>query len=670
MPSGATAINDARIANPYDDAADGYPGVDLPNPVDVGGAQYLADVVGDLRADFAASTGATPDPESNSLLVSVGDNISAAPFESAVYKDEPTLEILDQLGLQVSSVGNHEFDRGLAELLRISGGAVNDAWTDDQGTTVDACPATLDGEPFQPGVDGCFAGPNGATFDGTGYPMLAANVTYTSGVNAGEPILPPYVVFDVPGPAGTTLQLGMIGVVTTTTPEQVVPTGVANLTFGDEVQALDRYSGELAGQGVDAIVGLVHEGGSQSAVTAPATNGYQDCAGQLAGQRIGAIASAASTRIDALLTGHSHVPYNCTIADPAGNDRKVTQAGFYGKAVTDLRLQINPTTGEIDRASVTAQNVPVARLNSDPAVAAVSDYWLGEAQADGNVPAGSITADINRARDANGAPVRDRESSLGNLVADSQLAALQSDPLYGDPVIAFMNPGGLRTDLAYAPDGQVTYREVFDVQPFSNFVNALTLTGAQIDELLEQQFPNPAGRTTQLLLSASAGFSYTYDPTAGYGSHVEACSITLDGQVLDPQGDYRVAANSFLTPGGDGFTAFLSGTDVVPGPLDAQTFQDYIIANSPVAPPAADRITVSEEPFVCATPTTGGSGTPGTPGIPGTQPIANPGNGIAAGNLADTGAATGQLTALGVGLLVAGGVATAAGYRRGRGVTE
>jgi 5'-nucleotidase len=279
------------------------------------------------------------------------------------------------------------------------------------------------------------------------------------------------------------------------------------------------------------------------------------------------------------------------------------------------------------------------------------------------------------------------------------------DPAYGDPVIAFMNPGGLRTDILA---GDVTYGELFAVQPFGNTVNATTLTGADIRGVLEQQFQNPGGpRASNLRLGTSEGFAYSFDTSQPYGQRVDPATITLDGVVVDPAASYRVVANSFLVGGGDSFTAFTNGTDPATGPVDVDTAVDYFTANSPVVPPAANHgtaatfaappapaqglggTTTTPEPvgtvdatsgalgvagagFTCPAQPGGGSAGPGAPapGTPGTLPVTKPGNGIAAGQLANTGAATGQLTALGVGLLLAGGVATAAGYRRGRGVTR
>ncbi|MFC7573478.1 bifunctional metallophosphatase/5'-nucleotidase [Klenkia terrae] len=395
------------------------------------------------------------------------------------------------------------------------------------------------------------------------------------------------------------------------------------------------------------------------------------------------------------------------VPDPAGNPRLLTQAGFYGRLISDIRLVIDGTTGDVDRLCgvYQATNVPVNRDAPDPDVAEIVGYWQDASADAGDEIVGSATADILRAQgvDANGNPaaVRDGESALGNLVAEAQLAAMD-DPAYGDPVIAFMNPGGLRTDILA---GDVTYGELFAVQPFGNTVNAITLTGADIRGVLEQQFQNPGGpRASNLRLGTSEGFAYSFDVTKPYGQRVDPATITLNGTAIDPAAEYRVVANSFLVGGGDSFSSFTNGTDPATGPVDVDTAVEYFEAESPVSPPAANHGTATTfatapapaaglggtttEPtpvgtvdatsgalgvagagFTCpAAPGAGGGTT--TPGTPGTQPVANPGNGIAAGNLANTGAATGQLTALGAGLLLAGVAATAAGYRRGRGVTE
>jgi 5'-nucleotidase len=652
----------------------------------VGGSASVATTVQATRAAFLAQGGT----EAASLFVGAGDLISASPFDSSVFGDEPTVEVLNAMGLDVSSVGNHEFDRGTEELRRISA-ATDDEYSDD----VEACPATLGGQPFAAGVDGCFPDSTGEDFHGTDYPYLAANVIDTA---TGEPMLPPYEVFDVGGGK----QMALIGVVTKTTPTIVSPAGIADVEFIDEAEAVNRWVPVLQAQGIEAIGVLIHEGGENEGGDSLDVNGCDQLTGPIVD-----INADVSPAVDLIVSGHSHQAYNCMVPDPAGNPRLLTQAGFYGRLISDIRLVIDGTTGDVDRLCgvYQATNVPVNRDAPDPDVAEIVGYWQDASADAGDEIVGSATADILRAQgvDANGNPaaVRDGESALGNLVAEAQLAAMD-DPAYGDPVIAFMNPGGLRTDILA---GDVTYGELFAVQPFGNTVNAITLTGADIRGVLEQQFQNPGGpRASNLRLGTSEGFAYSFDVTKPYGQRVDPATITLNGTAIDPAAEYRVVANSFLVGGGDSFSSFTNGTDPATGPVDVDTAVEYFEAESPVSPPAANHGTATTfatapapaaglggtttEPtpvgtvdatsgalgvagagFTCpAAPGAGGGTT--TPGTPGTQPVANPGNGIAAGNLANTGAATGQLTALGAGLLLAGVAATAAGYRRGRGVTE
>jgi 5'-nucleotidase len=275
----------------------------------------------------------------------------------------------------------------------------------------------------------------------------------------------------------------------------------------------------------------------------------------------------------------------------------VTSAGYYGRLVSDIRLVVNSKTGDVDRsATYRATNVAVDRSAgaADPRVQAIVDYWLARSAGPKSQVAGSASAPILRARDEAKAVVRDRESSLGNLVAQAQLDGLR--PAYGDPVVAFMNPGGLRTDI---PAGTVTYGNLFDVQPFANNVNALTMTGAQIKQLLEQQFAIPGVRTTQLWLGTSAGFAYHYDPARAVNDRIDACSMTINGVRVEPGTSYRVVANSFLTAGGDSFSAFTQGTGLANGPVDVDTAVTYFQRNSPVDPPAADHATLTAERLTC-----------------------------------------------------------------------
>ncbi len=521
---------------------------------EVGGAAYLAALI-DARREAFTNAGGDPD---NSALFSVGDNIGASPFESSVFRDEPTIEVLNALGVEASPVGNHEFDRGQDELRRIQNGG---------------CTGT-------PGQDSCFR--NGS-YAGANFPYLAANVVN----EAGEPILDPYFIREVDGPNGP-VRIGVIGVVTRETVGIVMPSGIEGLTFEDEARTINRYAAVLQEQGVQAIIALIHEGATEE----PGDSTYNGCDGALQGPG-GEINARVSSSVDLLVQAHTHQAYICELEDPDGNRRLLTQASSYGKVLTDIRFQISPSTGDIERDSVNATNYATDRasLTPDQEIQAIVDYWMDQADEMRNVVVGQITGPITRARNSAGAEDRGAESSLGNLVADAQLWATRDQGAQ----IAFMNPGGLRSDISYDPPGgsgsdDVTYGELFNVQPFGNTVNTITLTGAQIRQVLEQQWQIQSdGSERKLHLGVSAGFHYVYDPTRPIGDRVDPRQITLNGEVIDPEAEYRVTANSFLTEGGDGFTALAEGTDLVTGPVDIESFVEFFRQNSPVSPPPTNR---------------------------------------------------------------------------------
>ncbi|GAB3362464.1 bifunctional metallophosphatase/5'-nucleotidase [Modestobacter lapidis] len=553
---------------------DGAYGTEDDVVAEVGGAANVAATVRQVQTSFRGTAGGS----AASFFVGAGDLVSASPFESSVFKDEPTIEVLNAMGLDVSSVGNHEFDRGTQELRRISA-ATDGRFSDD----VTAC------EGVTVGVDGCF-GTDEHAFSGARFPYLAANVLDTA---TGAPMLPPYQVFTTPDGS----RIALIGVVTETTPTIVAPAGIADVRFVDEAEAVNRYVPELQADGIEAIGVLVHEGGEAEGPAALDPNGCDQLTGPIVG-----INDAVDDAVDLIVSAHSHQAYSCLLPVPGGQPRLVTQAGSYGRLVTDIRLTLDGETGDVDRsATYGAMNVPVTREASDARVQSIVDHWAGRAAEAGNAVVGTVTGDLLRARDAGGAPVRDDESVLGTFVANAQLAGARAVPELGEPVVAFMNPGGLRTDIPFASspagegDGNVTYRELFDVQPFSNTVNSVSLTGAGIDAVLEQQFPS-AARDSTLLLSTSDGFGYQYDPARAEGDRVFDCSITIAGVPVDPAGTYRVVANSFLIGGGDSFTAFTSGTGPVTGPVDVDTAVSYLAANSPLTPPVGDHAVLVSEP--------------------------------------------------------------------------
>lgn len=512
--------------------------------IDAGGVEYLASSLRTARKGH-----------DRSLTVAAGDLIGASPLLSGLFHDEPTVEAMNKLGLDVTSVGNHEFDEGKDELLRMQNGGCHP-------------------------VDGCYQ--PGQTFPGADYPILSANVVSEK---TGRPLLAPYTVKNVKG-----VRVGFIGVTLKGTPDIVTASGVKGLKFLDEAETVNKYTKILKRQGVNAVVALIHEGGF------PVSGNYNyNCDAGGPGTGISGpivdIAKKISPDVDALVTGHTHNSYVCTIPDPAGHPRLVTSASSFGRLYTELDMKYDRRTHDIVRSSVTAANHVVDRVQPKAAdMTSLIDRWNTLAAPIANRTIGYISADIGRP----GA----NETPLGDLIADAQLEYGKSlDPT---TQLAFMNPGGIRTDLVYAQSGSegngvVTYAEGFAVQPFSNTVNLVTLTGAQVIAALQQQVSG-ANAAAPKILQISAGLTYTLDLTKTGADRVVAGSVKLNGTPIDPAATYRVAENNFLAGGGDGFPALGQGTNPVVGGDDLGAFASYLTAHStaaaPLAPPAANRVTV------------------------------------------------------------------------------
>ena len=520
QPPGGTTGPDATLGAQLD-----------PSGTLVGGAEYLASKLAALRAGAP-----------NSVTVAAGDLIGGTPFLSGLFHDEPAVESLNAMGLDVSSVGNHEFDEGISELLRMQYG----------GCRFD---------------DGCYEpwGPSG--YPGADFPWLAANVVRESN---GRTVLPGTSVQEVDGVA-----VGFIGMTLEDTPVLVAQAGIRGIDFRDEVETANAAAATLRQRGVETIIVLLHEGGVQ-------TGTFNGCTG-ISGPIVN-IASTLDPEIDMLVTGHTHQPYVCNIPDPAGQPRMVTSASSFGRVVTETWLFIDRTTGEVDRAKTTATNHLVTRTNPDATQTAIVAKWNAVSAPIANRVVGEITADIRRS------PNRDTEGSLANVIADAQLAATVSNGAQ----LALMNPGGVRADLTFAQisggeqPGEVTYGEAFAVQPFGNTLVTMDLTGEQIQRLLEQQAidDRPGGREV-LILGVSDGLAFDYSAAAPFGSRVT--DERLNGIPLDPAATYKVTTNSFLADGGDAFTVFREGTNRIGGGDDLEALIDYLGANSPVDPPA-DRI--------------------------------------------------------------------------------
>ncbi|MFV0129142.1 bifunctional metallophosphatase/5'-nucleotidase [Streptomyces sp. HMX112] len=515
--------------------------------IDAGGVEYLATHLRTAR-------------EGNpySVTAAAGDMIGGSPLMSGLFHDEPTIEALNKLRLDVSSVGNHEFDEGAKELARMQDGG---------------CHPT----------GGCYE--QGKTFKGAEFPYLAANVTDEK---TGRPILDPYFVWERKG-----VRIGFIGVTLEGTPNIVTAEGVKGLKFGDEVETINKYAKVLERKGVKSIVALVHEGG------APASASYDyDCDSPGPGDGVSGpivdIAKKVSPQVDALVTGHTHQAYVCTVPDPSGKPRMVTSASSYGKLYTDTTLTYDRGTKDIVRTSVESANRVVSRDVPRAAdMTSLIQRWNALAAPIAGRPQGFISADIN------GRGSTAYEKPLGDLIADAQLAALAPADK-GGAQLALMNPGGIRSDLVYKAsggegDGVVTYGEAFTVQPFTNMMNVVDLTGAQLVAALQQQVSG-SNEASPKILQVSRGFTYTLDLTKTGAARIDAASVKLNGAPLDPAKTYRVAMNEFLAGGGDGFPALAQGRNKLVGPSDLDVFNAYLAANSsagaPIAPPAADRITV------------------------------------------------------------------------------
>ena len=496
-----------------------------PAAVDAGGAAYLAGHVRQLEEDVE-----------NSIVVSAGDLVGASPLLSALFHDEPTIDVMNLIGLDLNAVGNHEFDEGAAELVRLQEGG---------------CHPT----------DGCLGGEE---FAGAEFGFLAANVVDSA---TGETVFPAYALRDFDG-----ARVAFVGMTLEGTPGLVTPTGVAGLEFRDEAETLNALLPELETRHVDAVVVLLHEGGVQAE-----GGGINDCNG-IAGPVVD-IVERMGDEVDLVVSGHTHQAYDCLIGDTV-----VTSAGSYGRVLTDVDLRIDKQAGEV--VQIDTQNLVVTR-DVTPAgdVESVLTRYREIADPLANRVIGATTAELTRQADDAG------ESALGDVIADAQLAATAA-PELGGAQIAFMNPGGIRADL---DAGDVTYGEAFTVQPFGNNLVTLTLTGAQVETLLEQQFCNPVPTDPEArrVLQVSAGFAYTWDPAAPCGTRVDPGTITLDGEVLDPAGQYRITINSFLADGGDNFGVLTEGTDRLGGVVDVDAFEAHLTASSPIPPTTGGRISIT-----------------------------------------------------------------------------
>lgn len=480
------------------------------------------------------------------VFLSAGDNIGATPFVSSSAEDVPTIQYLNALGLQASSVGNHEFDRGFSDLTgRVDGLA---DWT-----------------------------------------YLGANV-YQRGTKT--PALPEYKLIEVNG-----VTVGVIGAVTVETPSLVSPDGVSGLDFGDPIEAVNRVAAQLsdgdAANGEAAIIVAQYHDGAET--SAPTGAWYND------------MISRTSAEVDVIFNGHTHLEYKVDAPIPGGTGtRPVIQAGSYGAALGQVQLGFDRASGKVTeyaasvvKASAPAENAACLADAGYRAATAIADEASNRAEVIGRQKVGEITGDITTAlKDAtisSGRYVgtsrddRLRESTLGNISAQVWLDSMNAPGRPGAD-IGIMNPGGLRAELFHKSsgaqgdgDGIVTLAEAASINPFANTLMTVDVTGAQFKKLLEQQWQPADASRPFLKLGLSDNVTYTYDPSRAAGERV--LSITINGKPYDPAATYTVASGSFLIAGGDNFTVLREGKNRKDtGLIDTDAFMNWFGANSPVKP--------------------------------------------------------------------------------------
>lgn len=487
--------------------------------VAAGGAEYMATLVKQLR-----------EGHKNTILAAAGDLIGASPFLSAMFHDEPSVEALSMMGLAITSVGNHEFDEGKTELLRMQNGGCHPE-------------------------DGC-QGPR--PFTGAKFHYLAASTIETA---TGKSVLPPYEIREFEG-----IPVAFIGLTLRETAGIVSPSGIAGLEFRDEAETVNALVPQLRARGVEAIVVLIHQGGEPS-------GDYNECPA-ITGPIVD-IVKKFDRAVDVVVSGHTHRAYVCQI-----DGRLVTSGDKYGTLVTAIDLKLDPATRDI--VSARAENVIVANasLAKDPEQTALIDAYDKLSAPIANRPAGSVTQTLSRVPNDAG------ESALGDIIADAQLAATK-DAKDGSAVIALTNPGGIRTDIIPKENGAVSYGELFASQPFRNRLVTMTFTGSQLKDMLEQQWLDPK---RPRILQVSIGFSYSWDASKPFGERVIVDKMTLNGKPIEPATGYRVTVNDYLAVGGDGFTVAKRGASPQYGGYDADALFAFFRAHGPIGPLPPTRI--------------------------------------------------------------------------------
>jgi 5'-nucleotidase len=540
------ALEPPRVAIP----ATGPDGAEVRVPA--GGAAYFASAVRRLREGHP-----------NNLVVAAGDLISASPLVSATFLDEPTILAMNGIGLDFNAVGNHEFDRGRAELLRMQNGG---------------CARHTNREPCQ--LD--------RGFPGAAFRFLAANVL----TEDGGTLLPGYAIRSF-GSGARAVKVGIIGLTLHEAATLVTPAGVAGLRFADEAATINALVPRLKAEGADAIVVLIHQGldteGRYNDASCPGVSGD-----------LLPILARLDPAIDLVVSGHTHHSYLCDYGriDPS-RPILVTSAERSGAILTAIDLSIDPAQGRVvarhaeqtivQSEPFTNARGPVAlsdafpRFAPDPGIAALVSRYAAAAAPLANRVIGRLQGPAVRDTVASG------ESVLGDLIADAHLAATRASE-HGGAQIAFTNQTSVRADIVPAADGSVTFGQLFTAQPFGNNLMVKSFTGRQLRAILEQQFASGTNTVeSPIMLLPSRGLTYGYDLRLPAGQRI--LDLKLNGQPITDDASYRVTMNSFLATGGDNFTMFREGTNTFGGPLDIEAIEAYLAANNPLVPPPADRVT-------------------------------------------------------------------------------
>ena len=546
-----------------------------------GGVDYLAGYVDYLKNGYP-----------NNVVVSAGDLSGASPLISGAFHDEPAIETMNLLGLEFNAVGNHEFDYGATEVWRKRKGGCY-----PKGVV---------------GVDTCLGATTAATPVPVSYPFQGAKFQYLSAnvqKQNGNTLFPAYGYKGFISGSGKNKKLvrvAFIGMTLKDTPSIVTPTGVAGLTFKDEVQTVNALIPTLKAQGIESIVVLIHQGGFQGSDgntyindCSLASNGSADAT---ALEPLRTIVKGLDDAVDLVVSGHTHTAYTCQLPNSTGRNIPVTQGGNYGRVVTNIDLTIDNTTHDV--VSSTFHNTVVDRTNPaitpNAQIKAIVDAYNTNISPIANQVVATITAPVLNSDTANGGT---GEKPAGDLIADGMLMST-SPAKFGAAQIAFTNAGGVRADYASKAIPAVypynlTYGDAFTVEPFGNNLVTMTITAQQLKDALEMQFPGnncvlPSGINKQVqvrVMQPSNGFKYSWSATGAACNKIQDVSLTTydnmgnvsnvdqivsAGAVLNPAQTYRVTVNSFLATGGDGFSVFISGTNRLGGAQDIDSAVAYL----------------------------------------------------------------------------------------------